>query len=182
MIMAATINQLMTVAEFCNLPDDDGAVYCELRHGEIVEVARPNIGHQLIQGRVRDYFKTLAPLGSNVETTVPFRTLPEYELRVADVAYVAPARWPNANLDDCLAGAPDLVVEVLSPSNTAAEIYEKERLCLENGAREFWVIDALHRLVKMSTPDGNIRTYKSGQEIPLPLFGENRLAVNDILG
>jgi len=182
MIMAATINQLMTVAEFCNLPDDDGAVYHELRNGEVVAVARPKIGHQLIQGRVRDYFKALVPPGSYVQTTVPFRALPEYELRVADVAYVAPARWASANLDDYLTGAPDLVIEVLSPSNTAAEMYEKERLCLENGTREFWVLDALHRLVKVSTPDGTTRTYKSDQEIPLPMFGENRLAVNDIFG
>jgi len=182
MIMAATINQLMTVAEFCNLPDDDGAVYHELRNGEVVAVARPKIGHQLIQGRVRDYFKALVPPGSYVQTKVPFRALPEYELRVADVAYVTPARWANANPDDYLAGAPDLVIEVLSPSNTAAEMYEKERLCLENGTREFWILDALHRLVKVSTPDGTTRTYKSGQDIPLPLFGENRLAVNDIFG
>jgi hypothetical protein len=36
-------------------------------------------------------------------------------------------------------GAPDLVVEILDPSNSATEIYDKEKLCLENGAKEFWV-------------------------------------------
>lgn len=40
--------------------------------------------------------------------------------------------------DDYLRGAPDLIIEVLSPSNTATEICDKEKLCLENGAREFW--------------------------------------------
>ncbi len=57
---------------------------------------------------------------------------------------------------------------------------DKERLCLENGAREFWVVDIDHRLVRVSTPDGLTVTYKDGQEIPL-LFG-GKLAVDAIFG
>ena len=72
---------------------------------------------------------------------MPFAPLPEYELRVADVAYLSPERFAQADPEDYIRGAPDLVIEVLSPSNTAAEIYEKEKLCLENGSREFWVVD-----------------------------------------
>ena len=79
-----------------------------------------------------------------------------------------------------LAGAPDLVIEVLSPSNTVTEIYDKEKLCLENGAQEFWVVDPDRRQVKISTPDGRTVTYPSGQAIPLPLFGDATLQVNDI--
>jgi Uma2 family endonuclease len=56
---------------------------------------------------------------------------------------------------------------VLLPSNTAAEIFEKEKLCLQNGGREFWVVDPDRRQVKVSTPDGRTVTYPSGQEIPL---------------
>jgi hypothetical protein len=63
------------------------------------------------------------------------------------------------------------VIEILSASNRAAEIFEKEKLCLENGAKEFWVVDSDRRQVKVSTPDGHTLTYTSGQEIPLPLFG-----------
>jgi len=51
-----------------------------------------------------------------------------------------------------LHGAPDLVIEILSPSNTVAEMYEREELCLENGAQEFWVVDIDRRGVKVTTP------------------------------
>lgn len=81
-----------------------------------------------------------------------------------------------------ISGAPDLVMEVLSPSNTAAEINEKEQLCLENESREFWVVDAALRQVKISTPDGHAVTYKAGQEIPLRLFGGGVLRVDEIFG
>jgi hypothetical protein len=75
-------------------------------------------------------------------------------------------------------GAADLVIEVLSPSNTATEIYDKERLSLENGAHEFWVVDPERHQVKVSTPEGRTVTYRSGETISLPLFGNAGLEVN----
>lgn len=170
----------MTVEQFRQLPKDDGPVYHELRRGEVVAVARPKLKHALIQSRVRDTLKSIAPAGAYVDSEVAFRALPEYELRVADVAYVSPERFRQADLDDNIRGAPDLVIEILSPSNTAAEMNEREKLCLENGAREFWVLDADLRQVKVSTPDGITTTYKPGQEIPLRVLGAGALKVDDI--
>ena len=59
------------------------------------------------------------------------------------------------------------MIEVLSPSNTVSEIFDKKTLCLENGSREFWVVDIEHRQVEVATPDGRTITYKAGQRIPL---------------
>ena len=170
----------MTAAEFRQLPEDSGPVYHELRHGELVAVPRPKLKHHIIQSGLRDRLKALAPAGSFVEYEVAFRALAEYELRVADVAYLSPQRWQKADHDDNIHGAPDLVIEILSPSNTAAEMYDKEKLCLENGAKEFWVVDIDRRQVKVSTPDGHTITYQTGQEIPLPLFGGAKIAVDAI--
>src|SRR5262249_23682635 len=110
----------------------------------------------------------LAPHGI-VDIEFAFRAVPEHDLRVAAVACVSGERERSIPADDNLAGAPDLVIEVLSPSNTAAEIYDKEKLCLENGAQEFWVIDPDRRQVKVSTPDGHTVTWHCGQEIPLAI-------------
>jgi Uma2 family endonuclease len=178
--MAATTTHLMTVEEFRQLPEDDGPVYHELRHGEVVAVPRPKLKHQVIQARLRDHFKALAPPGSYVDSELPFRALPDYEMRVADVAWVSPERWATADMEDNIRGAPDLVIEILSPSNSVAEMNEREQLCLENGTKEFWVVDPIRRQVKVSTPDGTTRTWRSGQEIPLPLFGEHQLPVDAI--
>jgi len=178
--MAATTH-LMTVEEFSKLPEDPGPVYHELHHGEVVAVTRAKLKHSLIQRILRRLFELLAEPGSLVEIEVTFRPLPEHELRVADVAYLSAERFRQADPEDYIHGAPDLVIEVLSPSNTAAEIYEKEKLCLENGSREFWVVDPDRRQVKVSTPDGHTRTWRCGQEIPLPLFdNDSTLKVDDI--
>jgi len=178
--MAASTTHLITVEEFSQLPEDDGPVYHELRNGEVVAVPRPKLKHHVIQARLRDYLKALAPPASFVEYEVAFRALPEYEFRVADVAWISPERWGTADMEDNIRGAPDLVIEILSPSNSAAEMYDKEQLCLENGAKEFWVVDPRRRQVKVSTPDGTTRTWRSGQEIPLPLFGGHKLPVDTI--
>jgi Uma2 family endonuclease len=177
--MAVTTSPV-TIEEYSNLPEDDGPVYHELRHGELVAVARAKVKHQMIQSRLRRLLEPLAPPAALVEVEVSFRALPQYELRVADVAYVSSERWAMADPEDYIQGAPDLVIEVLSPSNTAAELYDKEKLCLNNGAKEFWVVDPDRRQVKVSTPDGHTITWQSGQEIPLLLFSGASVAVDAI--
>ena len=176
----AVPTSLMTIEEFRNLPEDDGPVYHELRHGELVAVTRAKFKHQMIQSRLRRLLEPLAPPGALVEAGVAFRALPQYELRVAGVAYLASERCAKVDPQDYIQGAPDLVIEVLSPSNTASEIYDKERLCLNNGAKEFWVVDPDRRQVKVSTPDGRTITWQSGQEIPLFVFGGAGVAVDAI--
>jgi Uma2 family endonuclease len=125
----------MTVEEFRKLPEDRGPVYHELRHGELVAVARPKFKRHLIQSRLRDLLKALAPHGAFVEYEVAFRAVPEHELRVADVAFISPERVAQIDLDDNLHGAPDLVMEILSPSNTSPRSSIKRSSASKMGQR-----------------------------------------------
>ena len=175
----ATTASLMTVEQFHQLPET-GPFYYELRHGELIKVTRPKFKHYRIQNRLVHLLEPAAPSGGLVGPEVAFRALPEHELRVADVAFVRKQRLDTIDPEDNLHGAPDLVIEVLSPSNTVAEINDKEKLCLENGCQEFWVIDLDLRRVKVSTPDGITTTFKAGQEIPLRVLGGGSLKVDSI--
>ena len=171
----------MTVEQFRRLPEDSGPVYHEPRHGELVAVTRPKLKHFLIRRNLRELLTPLAESGSYVDTKVAYRPLPEHELWVADVAYVSAERFRQADPEDYIRGAPELVIEVLSPSNTAAEIYDKVQICLANGAREFWVVDPERLQVKVTTPDGRSVTWHADGEIPLPFGVQARLKVDDIL-
>jgi Uma2 family endonuclease len=175
-----TTARLMTIEEFRKLPEEQVRRH-ELRHGELVQVNPPRNKHYKIQNRITDLLRGAAGESGFVGIELAFRPLPEHEFREADVAFVSKERWDKIDPDDdSLAGAPELVVEVLSPSNTVAEINDKEKLCLENGCSEFWVVDADLKQVKVSTPDGITTTYKYGQEILLKLFGNRYLRVNSI--
>ncbi len=175
--MATTPTRLMTFAEFEKIPNPPGGRY-ELHHGELIEVAYPKCDHFLIQQMLRDLLDKAAAGAGRAYTEVGFRVLPDHEYWVADVAYAPREWWVRNKGEKFFQGPPELVIEVLSPSNTAAEMLDKRNLCLENGSREFWVVDADHRQVEVSTPDGRTMTYKAGQEIPL-MFG-GRLAVDAI--
>jgi len=164
--VAATTAGIVTFAELERLPQPVGLRY-ELRHGELIEVAPPKHEHYLIQRRLRRLLEDAAADTGVVDIEIGFRALPEHEFRQADVAFISKERWDRIPRGGNLEGAPELVVEVLSPSNTASEIFDKELLCLENGSREFWVVDPIRRHVKVSTSAGRAVTWKSGQEIPL---------------
>ena len=175
--MAATIGGLVTFAELEQLPEIPDFRY-ELHHGELVKVALPKHRHSLIQWRLFWLLVPAAGDAGRIIVEMGFRALPEYEFRKADVAFIARGRWERINPDGNLEGAPELVIEVLSPSNTMAEMNDKERLCLENGSLEFWIVDPIQRQVKVSSPDGRTLTFKSGHRIPL-LFGGS-LAVDSV--
>ncbi len=173
--MATSTTRLTTFAEFEAIPDESGFYY-ELHQGEPVKMAFPELPHGEIQHRLFLLLGTVAAGSGVVRIELPYRPLPEHEAWRADVAYVANTRWNPT--DKYFFGAPDLVIEVLSPSNTADELIEKRNLCLENGSREFWVVDSRHRQVEISTPDGRTVTYRAGQEIQL--FFNGQLAVDAI--
>jgi Uma2 family endonuclease len=176
----ATTTGLMTVEQFRSLPETRGDFYYELHHGELVKMTRPKPKHWLIQQRITRAFLALADPKSVVGPEFAFRALPEYELRCADVAYLSAVRVAGWDIEDDFPGAPDIVVEVLSPSNTASEVIDKETLCLENGCLEFWVIDPTRKTVKVSKPDQAGKTFRRGDKIPLPLLGGATFPVDAI--
>jgi Uma2 family endonuclease len=83
-------------------------------------------------------------------------------------------------------GAPELVVEILSPSNTAIEMDRKFSLYMDAGVREYWIVAPEQKVVHVHRfLDGKVssRFYKAddtavsemlpGLEIPLqPIFAE----------
>jgi len=177
--VAGTSTKLMTFAEFERLPVPEGW-RLELRHGELFKVPPPKFTHFRVQQILRDLLDKAAAGRGRVYTEVGFRPVPEGEFRIADIAYASNRRWKEASGRDYFIGVPEIVVEILSPSNSAAEMIERERLFLENGCLEFWLVDPELQLVRISTTDGRAITYTSGQDIPLPLLNGGHLAVDAI--
>ncbi len=173
--MASTATKLITFAEFEKLPDQE--IRQELRHGEPVNVPPPKYGHYIIQLRLQRILAALAAGAGEVGTEFGFR-VGQYEYRIADVAFLSKDRGDRISMQGYLEGAPELVIEILSPSNTAAEIQDKKEICLENGTIEFWVVDAKRHQVKVTSREGHAAIYKAGQQIPV-FFGGS-IAVDSI--
>ncbi|MGI8744521.1 MAG: Uma2 family endonuclease [Bryobacteraceae bacterium] len=174
----STTAALITVEDFLKLTDPPG-FYLELHHGEVVQLTRAKYKHYRIQTKLTDAFNRInRPFGfSGYEFA--FRPKPEHNLWCADVAFVSKARYTAIDPEDYLAGAPDIVVEVLSPSNTASEMLDKKKMCLDNGCREFWVVDPRREMVEVTRAEGTSRIYRRGDSI-LVLPGNGEITVNEI--
>lgn len=174
----ATTSAQMTVEQFSALAEDKSGRY-ELHHGTPVYMPPPKHRHFAICQLLVKLLKSASDRGM-IGTEVPFRPLPEYECWIADVGYISRTRFDAIAPDDWLRGAPELVIEVLSPSNTAEEMNEREAICLENGCLEFWIVDPKRKTVKVSTPDRRTITYIEADKIPLRIPAAGELAVSEI--
>ena len=170
----------MTVEQYRQLPGRDDTIQ-ELHWGMVVSLTRPKMRHAKLQARLARLLRPKSEAWGIVETEVAFRALPEYDLRGADVAFVSQQRWDETDDDDNLHGSPELVIEVLSPSNTKAEIHEKAVLCLSTGCQEFWVVDPKRKAISVTPRGGEPVKYGLGDRIPLPMF-QSDVEVDEIFG
>jgi Uma2 family endonuclease len=108
------------------------------RHGHILMSPPPAPAHGDQQSEIVYLLKTLLPQGRAV-TECPLST--SDGVKAVDVAWLAPDRRQEVRSLICLLKAPEICVEVLSPSNTTDEIAEKIALYFEAGAQEVWICD-----------------------------------------
>lgn len=76
-------------------------------------------------------------------------------VREPDVGYISAEKLPlGARITGYSEVAPDLVVEIVSPSETGHEIYDKACMWLRHGVRLVWVADPESRTVDVHRQDG----------------------------
>ncbi len=75
-------------------------------------------------------------------------------VRAADAAFVSAGRVPSAEFSGFAELAPDLVVEVLSPSDRPSDVRDKVSDWIGAGVRLVWLIDARRRSAIVQRSDG----------------------------
>jgi len=124
----------------------------ELINGTAYAMAAPNTIHQrismILSGVLFTYFKDkpCRPFAA------PFDVRLFYEEDESDDTVVQPdlvvvCDPAKLGKDGCQ-GAPDLVIEILSPSNTVIEMHRKLCLYQDSGVREYWVVDPEQKLIE----------------------------------
>ena len=95
---------------------------------------------------------------------------------------VSQARYQAIDPNDNLHGAPDLVIEIKSPSNAVRSLRELASLGLANGGREFWFVDPDHTSVAVIHCDGSSLRFDSPGAVPLTVFGGGAILLTEIFG
>jgi Uma2 family endonuclease len=125
------------------------------RHGHIVMSPPPAPRHGNLQSEIAHLLRSLLATG-RVITECPLST--SDGVKAIDVAWLRPGRAQELGSTSCLIRAPEICVEVLSASNTSAEIAEKIVLYFEAGAQEAWTCDQDGMLEFHFSEDPEIRT------------------------
>ena len=142
----------------------EGDVRRELVDGEVIEMPPAGGVHGKLLVRISRLLEEhVERLGSgevvagDVGFVLVFPQDPE-RVRAPDVAFISSARLPEGRLPPgFLQGAPDLAVEVLSPSDNPLQIQQKVRDYLEAGGRLVWLVAPEAKTVTVYRADGSAR-------------------------
>jgi Uma2 family endonuclease len=123
----------------------------ELINGIAYAMAAPGTQHQLIAAALYGEFYAFLKGKPCKAIPAPFDVRLFYEEDGSDDTVVQPdlsvvCDPAKLGMEGCR-GAPELVVEILSPSNSVLEMYRKRDLYFESGVREYWLIDPDRRIV-----------------------------------
>ena len=105
-------------------------------HGQVILSPWESPVHGARAASISRQFSCLLPLGRPL-ISCPIST--RKGVKAADVAWCSPEIWRESEGKSCLLHAPEICVEILSPSNTRGEIEEKKQLYFDAGAVEFWL-------------------------------------------
>ncbi len=155
-----TQKKVFTYEDWQKLPEDSGAY--ELIEGELVMSPSPQVMHQKVVKSI-------------------FRKLDEYvERENLGIVLFAPLDVVLSDLNICqpdiifisrenkeiiteknIQGAPDLIIEILSPSTTYRDLFDKKELYAKFGVNEYWIADPKRRWIETYSLQDN--TYKQIQ-------------------
>jgi len=133
----------------------------ELVAGEIVEMPKPSGLHGqitfLLGLKIGNHvFGNGLGIVTAAETGYVLERNPDGRdtVRALDIAFLSRARVPAVLPDQLVEMAPDLAVEVISPSNEAADIHRKIRQLLVAGTALVWIVYPSERTVEVHTRSG----------------------------
>ena len=175
-----------TYADYKDWELAEGERY-ELIYGEPFAMSAPNERHQLILGNL--FFQIYRFLIGKpcIVFPAPFDVRLFYEDDESDDTVVQPdiivvCDEKKRGSEGCR-GAPELAIEILSPSNTAIEMERKLSLYKEAEVKEYWVVDPVHKKVTVyNFPDGVIwgKSYESADTLPVGVLPGLNVTLSEV--
>lgn len=152
----------------------------ELLKGKIYAMSAPSREHQdlssFIQGELYDYLKgkNCKVYAAPFDVRIPRKLKEDTDIITVlqpDICVICNKSILDAK--GCL-GAPDIVVEILSPSDSVTELSNKYDIYLEAGVKEYWVVSPQNKTFLMYT-------LQDGKYMPSRLMVAGHTATSTVL-
>ena len=171
-----------TYQDYCATPDDERY---ELINGNLMMVPAPNMKHQWVLvnlARELGNFTKERKLGK-VYVAPCDVFLSDTDVVQPDVLFISRAR-AHTITDDNVRGAPDLVIEILSPSTADRDLGDKHDLYGRHGVLEYWIVDPMAETVAVHRQgDGRLEvaeTLGRGDTLRTALLKGLQLKLDDV--
>ena len=181
--MGAEVIPKLTYEQFRQLPDD-GKQY-ELVHGEVHLTPAPTTRHQFVLRNLTGsllHYLDKNTLGELAFAPLDVRLGEDTALQ-PDLIFVSSSR-ADIIQEDFIAGAPDLVVEILSTSTAAHDRATKLPIYAEAGVPEVWLIDSQAKTVEVLRLQGKKyfveATHAGDQVLTSDFFSGWQLPLRDL--
>ena len=173
----------LTYEDYCATPADKRY---ELLDGELIMVPAPNLEHQRVQLELAAQLHRFIKDGALGELFIPACDvlLSDNDVVQPDLLFVSREREHLLSGGQNVHGAPDLVVEILSPGTARRDRGEKRALYGKHGVTEYWLVDPVTETVRIHRLQGEIliptRTFGREETLRSPLLGGLALRLDDI--
>ncbi len=121
----------------------------QLINGELVISPAPNPEHQIISSTLNDILKSEAKKTHGLVLYAPVDLyIDKRNVFQPDLIFLSKEKR-NFLTKKGLEGPPELVVEIISPSNSYTDRYEKKNAYLKFGVREYWIVDPANQTLEI---------------------------------
>ena len=175
-------SNIYTVEDIYALPDGQRA---ELIDGQIYDMAPPSYLHQKLvmelSATIRDYIKSHG--GPCEVLPAPFAVF----LNQDDHNYVEPDISvicdPNRINDRGCNGAPDFIIEIVSPSSQRMDYLTKLFKYRTAGVREYWIVNPMKETVQtyLFGDIEDFNQYSFDDEIPVGIYDDWKICIANLL-
>ena len=171
-----------TYADYLIAPDD--ARY-ELLDGELTMVPAPDVWHQSASFNLSvDLGTLMRRLRIGRAFAAPIDVyFTDTDVVQPDLVFISNAR-AHIITDANIRGAPDLVVEILSPSAEQRDRVFKRSLYARHGVKEYWLADTRRKTIEQLLLDGDdfrlAGVFGMGDTLVSPTLNSHALNVSDV--
>ena len=157
----------LTYQDYANLEGDERY---ELLDGDLILVGSPNEDHQIASLELATQMNIFVKENNLGRVfTAPYDVLfTDTDVAQPDILFVSNER-EHIRTPANIQGAPDLIVEILSPSSSRRDWRDKRELYAEHGVREYWIVDPANHIVWIMLLRGGVLeeqgTYGEGDTV-----------------
>lgn len=173
-----------TVEDYLNVAESETERY-ELLEGELVMVPAPNWFHQSIAAALFEQLnRYVKERDLGVVRFAPLDVeLSDHDVAQPDLIFLSHDRLHLVQ-EGRVRGAPDLVVEILSPSTHQRDRTTKRTLYARHGVPEYWLVDPDAETIEvLSLGDEGFtqtRLYERSDMLGSPLLPELAIAIDEV--